>query len=397
MNLCKYLIIGGGMTADAAVKGIREVDERGDITVVGDDPYPPYQRPPLSKGLWTGKKSVDDLWCGTAERGAEILPGRRVLSIDTGNHEATDDAGTVYRYERLLLATGTTPNRLPFAGADIVYFRTFSDFHKLHAATDSKGPFVMFGAGFIATEIAAALALKECDVTLIFPEACVYGRMVPTSLGASLSRYYENRGVKIVAGRKASTVEIDEEGGYTVIVEDGKRVYAKGLVAGIGVAPDSVLADKAGLKTGNGIVVDECLRTSHPHVFSAGDVASFYNPALDRRIRVEHEDNALTMGRIAGRNMAGEKQPYHHLPYFYSDLFDVGYEAVGAIDSTRHEVLTDVQDPEDKGYLFYLENGRVRGVVFWNLFGKVEAGRELIAAPGPFSRADLMAWSEKCR
>jgi 3-phenylpropionate/trans-cinnamate dioxygenase ferredoxin reductase component len=139
----------------------------------------------------------------------------------------------------------------------------------------------------------------------------------------------------------------------------------------------------------NGIIVDEYLRTTNPDIYAAGDVAAFFNPALGKRIRVEHEDNAISMGRSAGRNMAGQLEPYHHLPFFYSDLFDFGYEAVGELDS-RFEIMADWTRPNEEGVIYYLQNNRVRGVLLWNVWEQVEAARQLIADPGPFTTKDLI-------
>jgi NADPH-dependent 2,4-dienoyl-CoA reductase/sulfur reductase-like enzyme len=138
----------------------------------------------------------------------------------------------------------------------------------------------------------------------------------------------------------------------------------------------------------NGIVVDDLLRTSHPDVYAAGDVAAFYSPALETRLRLEHEDNTNTMGTVAGQNMAGASVSYHHLPFFYSDLFELGYEAVGELDP-RLEMVADWAEPYRKGVVYYLREGRVRGVLLWNVWGKVEAARNLIAEPGPFQPGDL--------
>jgi NADPH-dependent 2,4-dienoyl-CoA reductase/sulfur reductase-like enzyme len=159
-------------------------------------------------------------------------------------------------------------------------------------------------------------------------------------------------------------------------------------VAGLGIRPNTGLADAAGLKLDDGILVDERLRTSHPDVYAAGDVARFYNPALGKLLRVEHEDNANTMGRLAGRNMAGQTELYTHLPSFYSDLFELGYEAVGDLDS-RLEIVADWQEPFQQGQVYYLQAGRVRGVLLWNTWDKVDAARALIAEPGPFEAAAL--------
>jgi NADPH-dependent 2,4-dienoyl-CoA reductase/sulfur reductase-like enzyme len=159
-------------------------------------------------------------------------------------------------------------------------------------------------------------------------------------------------------------------------------------VAGIGIKPNVRLLEQAGLAVDKGILVDELLRTDNPDIFAAGDVANFYNPILDTRMRAEHEDNALTMGKCAGRNMAGDPLPYHHLPYFYSDLFDLGYEAVGKTDS-RLETIQAWIEPYKKGVIYYVEKSRVKGVVLWNVWDRVDAARAIIAESGPFMSAGL--------
>jgi NADPH-dependent 2,4-dienoyl-CoA reductase/sulfur reductase-like enzyme len=182
---------------------------------------------------------------------------------------------------------------------------------------------------------------------------------------------------------------VEVRGNQTVLKTKRSRdIFVDGVVAGIGIEPNLDLAKSIGLKIQDGIVVDEFLRTSHRHIYAAGDVAAFVNPALGKRIRVEHEDNANTMGRAASRNMAGKAEPYRHLPFFYSDLFDLGYEAVGEVDS-RLRTFADWKRPHKKGVIYYLKNGRVRGVLLWNVWDQVEAARRLIADPGPFTGKSL--------
>jgi 3-phenylpropionate/trans-cinnamate dioxygenase ferredoxin reductase subunit len=186
-----------------------------------------------------------------------------------------------------------------------------------------------------------------------------------------------------------SVADLEQRGGqFLVRTKSQREVSVDGVVAGVGIQPNVELAREAGLLTEDGIVVDELLRTSAPDIYAAGDVAWFYNPALDRRLRVEHEDNANTMGRIAGRNMAGSAEKYHHLPFFYSDMFDLGYEAVGEIDS-RLNILSDWKEPHREGVVYYQREGQVRGVLLWNVWGQVDAARELIAARRPFRAEDL--------
>jgi NADPH-dependent 2,4-dienoyl-CoA reductase/sulfur reductase-like enzyme len=168
-----------------------------------------------------------------------------------------------------------------------------------------------------------------------------------------------------------------------------REIEADGVVAGIGVEPNIELAQAAGLEVENGIRVNASLRTNQEGIYAAGDAASFHNPALDKWLRVEHEDNANTMGRLAGRAMAGETVSYDHLPSFYSDLFELGYEAVGEVDS-RLETVADWKQPYREGVVYYLREGRVRGVLLWNVWDQVDAARQLIADPGPFKAADLV-------
>ena len=163
-----------------------------------------------------------------------------------------------------------------------------------------------------------------------------------------------------------------------------REIVVDGVVAGIGLEPNIELARPAGLKTDNGVVVDEFLRAGDPDIYAAGDVAAFYSPLLGKGIRVEHEDNANSMGRAAGGNMAGVNEPYHHLPSFYSDMFELGYEAVGEVDS-RLETFADWKRPNEEGVVYYLQYARVRGVLLWNVWGQVKAARELTAEPGPFT------------
>jgi len=160
------------------------------------------------------------------------------------------------------------------------------------------------------------------------------------------------------------------------------------LVAGLGIVPNVEVAEQAGLRVDNGIVVDEWLRAGHPDIYAAGDVANFPSAALGRHVRVEHEDAANTMGRAAGLAMAGQGAPYRHLPFFYSDLFDLGYEAVGDTDA-RLETVADWKEPCREGVVYYLADGRVRGVLLWNTWGQVDHARALIAQAGPFRPADL--------
>lgn len=386
-----YLIIGGGMTADAAIHGIRDVDSTGSIGLIGAESHPPYNRPPLSKGLWKGK-SLESIWRKSAQPPPQLHLGRTARILDARNRRIVDNQGTTYTYGKLLLATGGTPHRLPFGGDDIIYFRTLDDYQRLRRLTEKGQHFAVIGGGFIGSEVAAALALNGKKVTLLFPEAGIGARVFRADLSLFLNDYYRQKNVEVRAG--VQVVGMDKSGNQCVLRTHNPQgggegeIAVDGVAAGIGIAPNVELARQVGLQVDNGIVVDAALRTSDPNIYAAGDVAAFPNPALGRRLRVEHEDNALTMGRMAGQSMAGRAVSYDYLPSFYSDLFDLGYEAVGEVDA-RMETVADWKQPHREGVVYYLRDGRVRGVLLWNVWEQVDAARKLIAEPGPFRSEDL--------
>ncbi len=380
----RYLIVGGGMTAHAAAAGIREVDRNGTIGLIGEDPNPPYARPPLSKGLWKGQ-APESIWLPTVP-GLLVHTGRRAAVLDLAARRVTDERGTPYGYDRLLLATGGRPRRLPFGGDRVNYFRTLEDYRRLRAVEGRR--VVVVGGGFIGSEIAAALAMNGKEVTMIFPEKAIGARAYPADLADFLNGYYREKGVDVWSGEQVTGIESLGER-TAVRVVSGREVVADAVVAGIGIAPSVELAEAAGIAVSDGIDVDDRCRTSAPDVFAAGDVARFVSPGLGERVRVEHEDNALTMGRIAGQIMAGADVRYQHLPFFYSDLFDVGYEAVGRLDP-RLETIADWKVPHREGVVCYADGGRVRGVLLWGIFGQVEAARQLIQRREPMPREEIL-------
>jgi NADPH-dependent 2,4-dienoyl-CoA reductase/sulfur reductase-like enzyme len=372
MNTTKYLIVGAGMTGDMAAKGIREHDSDGAITMVGADPNPPYKRPLLTKGLWQGAPE-EKVWREPAE-GIELVTGRRIVSLDLGAGTATDDAGEEYAWEKLLLATGAKPREIPGAEG-VVWFRTLDDNRQLRSVAGEGAHVAVIGGGFIGSELAAGLIGNGCRVTMLFPEPGIGHRLFPTGLSASVTDYYREKGVEILAGET-----VDAASGDRVTTGSGRTIEADAVVAGLGVIPDTELAEAAGLEVEDGIVVDEYGRVpGHENVFAAGDVARFPVRALGTSLRIEHEDHANSHGKSVGANMAGADTPYEHLPFFYSDLFDLGYEAVGIVDS-RLEAVEDWQEPYRKGIVTYVEAGRPRGVLLWNVWDKLDAARDLLRA-----------------
>jgi len=384
MESTRYLIVGGGMTGDAAVKGIRERDADGSIVLVGAEQHPPYAAPPLTKGLWSGTDE-SKIWRGTEAAGADLRLGRRIVSLDLEGRRATDDVGDEYAWEKLLLATGGRPRRIP--GTDgVVYYRTLDDYRAVRARAHEGAHAVVIGGGFIGSEIAASLAANGCRVTMVFPEPGIAWRVLPAELSAYVTADYRRRGVEML-----SEETVEQAYPNSVTTGSGRTLEADVVIAGLGIEPLTELAEASGLVVDNGIVVDELGRVEgREDVFAAGDVASFPLAALGRRFRLEHEDHAKSHGRAVGANMAGAGISYDHLPFFYSDMFDLGYEAVGEVDS-RLATVESWQEPNRKGIVAYVdEDRRPRGFLFWNVWDHVDRGRELIRAAAPVEKADLV-------
>jgi len=322
-----------------------------------------------------------------AATGATLHLGRRAVRLDTAAHRVEDERGERYTYRKLLLATGGAPRALSFGGERVLSYRTLPDYRRLRALAQPDAHIAVVGGGFIGSELAASLRGAGCRVSLVFPEAVLGERVFPAALARHIDACYRERGVALHPGERVAGGRADAQG-VQLTLASGASLAADAVVAGLGIVPDVALAEAGGLAVDNGIVVDAYLRSSAPDVYAAGDVASFPDAVLGLRRRVEHEDNALQMGRAAARNMAGLAEPWTHLPFFYSDLFDFGYEAVGLLDA-RLETVADWVVPLREGAVYYLDDGRVRGVLLWNLWGQTEHARALLAARGPHDAGSL--------
>lgn len=384
MATYRYLIVGGGMTGDSACRGIRDHDTAGTIGMFGAEAHEPYVRPPLTKGLWSGKEEAS-IFRGTPDLGVDLHAGRRIVSLDFDARAVTDDAGESHSYEKLLLATGGVPRQLPGDARDVIYFRTLDDYRHLRGLAGNGVRIAVIGGGFIGSEIAAALATNGCTVTMVFQGPGIGARLFPPELSAFVNDYYREKGVTVLADELAETIS-----SATLTTKQGTVVEADAIVAGLGIVPATDIAEAAGLAVDDGILVDELGRASgRDDVFAAGDVARFPVAALGGTRRVEHEDHANTHGRAVGANMAGAGQPYDHLPFFYSDLFDLGYEAVGDVDSTLATV-EEWAEPNRKGVVAYVDgDGKARGFLLWDAWGKVDSARELIRAGAVVDASDL--------
>ncbi len=383
-----YLIVGGGMAADAAARAIRRVDDKGSIGLIGKEPDPPYNRPPLSKGLWK-RLPLKHIWRNTNKLDVDLILGREARRLDPAQKLVWDDRGVEYGYGSLLLATGAEPVRPWPPGERILYYRTLQDYLHLRSLAETGSRFLVIGGGFIGSEMAAALTQQGKQVTMIFPEAGIGGLVFPEAQSQYLNNLFQEKGVRILSGNLVQFL-FENEAGVAAVTSTGERIEVDAVVAGLGVRPSTALAEQAGLDLSRGILVDESLRTSVPGIFAAGDVMVFYNPALSHRLRLEHEENANASGAAAGLGMAGELQRYTLLPSFYSDLFELSYQALGEI-TPEMEYVEDWIEPRRQGVQYFLREKRVRGVALWSMpYAGLDQARELIAAPGPFEPSDLI-------
>lgn len=379
----KYIIVGGGQAGGLAVDGIRELDKVGSILLMGNETHLPYERPDLSKKLWFGKKRIEDVFFHDrsyyAKNGVDMQFGTQVARLSPSEKRVGLTNGQMFRYEKLLLATGGYPRHLTIPGGalpGVCYYRYVDDYLATRpSATEGKKATVI-GGGFIGSELAAALSANKVDVTMVFPEPYLVQRVFPEGLGHAIQADYTKRGIRVVAGDVPEAIEM-RQGSYITRTKNGLEIESDILIVGIGITPAIELAKSAGIETGNGIIVNELLQTSNPDIYAAGDNAFFPYSALDQMTRVEHWDNALNQGKHAGRNLAGANEPYTYMPYFFSDLFEFGYEAVGEVDS-RLETFADWQTENETGVVYYIKDGLVRGAMMCNVWDKVPEARELI-------------------
>lgn len=378
-----FLIVGGGMVADAAAKAIREQGSTGSIGILGEEPTPPFPRPALSKKLWTDPDfTVDNTDPGTAdETGAHITLDTRVVSIDTDAHEVHTDAGLVYGYGTLLLATGGHPTTIPGLppGDRVIYYRTLTDYRRLRELVDvdPKPHVAVVGGGYIGTEIAAAMIGEGCRVTLVHPDEVLGQSTFPPALARDHQRLFTDAGVDVRGGLEVAG-GLEAADGVQLQLGAGDTVEADVVVLGLGIQPSADIVCEAVRRADDGgIVVDERLATTATDVYAAGDVAEYPDKILGRR-RVEHVDNADSMGAAAGRIMAGSDETYDHTPMFYSDLLGHGYEAIGTLDAS----LETVEDRFGDGsvVVYYLTDEEVVGVLLWDCDGGLDEATAVLAA-----------------
>jgi 3-phenylpropionate/trans-cinnamate dioxygenase ferredoxin reductase subunit len=395
-----YVIVGASLAGAKGAQALREEGFDGRITLLGDEPNRPYERPPLSKDYLLGKAERDSVFVHPeawyAEHDVDLRLGVAVTSLDPAAHEITTAAGDRWAYDKLLIATGSTPRRLTIPGADlggVHYLRRLedSDHIKIKAAFDRTERVVIVGAGWIGLETAAAARAVGLEVTLLERGELPLLRILGPKVARLFADLHRHHGVDLRCGVQISELTGADGTANGVRLHNGQVIDADMILVGVGITPNSGLAVDAGLDVDNGIVVDEHLRTSKPDIYAAGDVANAYHPRLGRHIRVEHWANARRQAAVAAKAMLGHDATYDRPPYFFSDQYDLGMEYTGYVEpGADHDVLFRGDPNEREFIVFWVEGGRVLAGMNVNNWDAAAPIEELITS-GRTVEADRLA------
>ena len=392
-----FVIVGGGMAGAIAAQTLREEGFDGKITLLGQEPNAPYERPPLSKDYLQGKADRDSIFVHPepwyAEHAVELSLGGAVTSLDPATRTVTTATGAQLLYDRLLLATGSKPRRLDVPGADldgVYYLRNVEDSERLKIEFGQAKRVVIIGAGWIGLETAAAARAAGLDVTLLVSGDLPLQHVLGPEAAPIFDELHRSHGVDL-RYRATAAALAGRQGMVTgVMLSDGKWIEADMIIVGVGVAPRTELAAAAGLKIDNGIVVDEHLRTSDPDIFAAGDIARTYNPRLGRHIRVEHWANARRQGVIAAKAILGQDAVDVRPSYFFTDQYDLSMEYTGDIGPAGYDRVIFRQHSDAREVIvFWLYEQRVQAGMNINIFDVADDIERLITSTRPINADDL--------
>lgn len=390
----RIVIVGAGQAGGWAAKTLRTEGHAGPIVLLGDEPHPPHERPPLSKAVMAGAAEPPSTHLFKPEDfaalGLDFRPGSRAVAIDrAAKRVALADGGAV-AYDRLILCTGGAARRLPVPGGDgprVHYLRTIDDSLALRARLGATGRLLVVGGGWIGLEVAATARKRGVAVTVIEALARLCERSVPPEISAHLLELHQANGVEVLLGEGVQAIENDGAG-VALLLASGRRVKGDAVVVGIGLVPNVALAQAAGLAVDNGIVVDEQGRTSDPDVFAAGDVANLPLACLGRRLRLESWANAQNQAIVAARAALGQDARYDELPWFWSDQYDMNLQILGL--PARWPAPVTRRAPAGGGFShFYLEGDRIVSIVAVNAPRDLRAAKKLVETRKPVSAASL--------
>lgn len=341
MATFKHVVLGGGMVAGYLAKEYVENGGRsGDLAIISADDALPYERPPLSKSFLAGKDAEESVLINPPDfygtHGIDVRLNTRIASIESGRLRAA--SGEEFTFENLVVATGAEVRTLDVPGASsekVLYLRSLTDSKQIRDRAASSKKAVVVGGGFIAMEVASVLAGRGVETTMLVRDDRIWKSFFTPEMSSFFESYYMERGVKLM--KQTGLVAVERAS--TARFASGQSVDFDLLVAGVGVRPVTALAVQAGLTVDNGIVVNEFLETQHSNIFAAGDVTNYPDVLFgNRRRRVEHWDNAVSQGQHVARTLLGRREPFIHVPYFFSDVFDLSYEFWGDVSGADHIV-----------------------------------------------------------
>ena len=386
-----FVIVGGGTCAGSAASTLRAEGFDGAVTIVSDEPVPPYERPPLSKDYLTGKTAAEDLAINPAgwyaDHGVELLLDTHATRLDTASAALTLGEGRDLHYDALLLATGGRPRQLPDLASDrVLYLRGITDAQRLAQQLCTGERVVVLGGGFIGCEVAASARGLGLEVTVLEMQDVPLQRVLGPDLGEIVAQIHRDAGVEVRTGERVESVR--DTGTGLHITTDRGGIDCGALLVAAGLQPNSELAQAAGISCDNGILVDAYCRTDAAGVYAAGDVASHFHPHYNRHIRVEHHDNAIKQGAAAARNMLGRQAIFADQHWFWSDQYEHYLQSVG-IATGYDEIVLRGNPTERRFSAFFCQGGLVVSVFALNRGKDFIAGRKLLAAGIPVTAEQL--------
>jgi NTE family protein len=355
-----FLLVGGGLASATAAETLRLEGADGSIAILSAEEYPPYQRPPLSTQFLLGTQTEDRLSIFDDsfyhEHSIDVVLGARAAHLDANHHVIRTDRAGEFQFRKLLIATGAAPIRLQSPGSTlsgIHYLRTLTDALNIRCSAETARCAVVVGGSFLAIELAASLSARGIHVTLVAMEQILLDKLQSRSISDFFNQYYRQHGVEIVVGDEV--IGFLGEGRIEgVRTRSGKILPCDLALVATGVAPEVGFLQGSGIEVNDGIVVDRYLQTNLPDIFAAGDVANFFDPVFNVRRRIEHWDNAIKQGRLAAKNMLGQRSPYDEVSYFFCDVFDITFDFFGYPEIADKKIARGSLD--DRSFaLFYLK------------------------------------------
>ncbi|SDJ04824.1 3-phenylpropionate/trans-cinnamate dioxygenase ferredoxin reductase subunit [Frankineae bacterium MT45] len=392
-----FVIVGASLAGAKAAEALREQDFEGRVILIGDEVHRPYERPPLSKGYLMGSAERDSVFVHAAnwydEQHVQLQVATTVTAIDRTEHQVVLADDESIRYDRLLLTTGSRPRALTVTGSDaagVHYLRTLDDSEELGRVIENAKRLVVIGAGWIGLEAAAAARAADVEVTVVESAELPLLRVLGPQVAQVFADLHRGHGVDLRLGVTLQEITTADGHATGVRLAGGEVIAADAVLIGVGVLPNSELAEAAGLDVDNGVLVDDALRSSDPDIFAAGDVANALHPVLQRRIRVEHWANALKQPKVAATSMRGETTSYQDLPYFFTDQYDLGMEYVGYVAPDEYDEVLFRGDPAAGEFIaFWLKQGRVLAGMNVNVWDVVDPIKAIITAGAEQDRQRL--------